>query len=112
MYFVFKEQLEDFQVEEVLAYVPSGVGDAWHLFIEKRGINTMDILDHLIKCLPIKREDIGIAGLKDKDGITRQRLTLYKRKIKQCGGEAQVLSVLGEKCQVLKAVWSDQPLMV
>ncbi|MBQ7074021.1 tRNA pseudouridine(13) synthase TruD [bacterium] len=26
----------------------------------------------------MSREEIGIAGLKDKDGITRQRMTVYK----------------------------------
>lgn len=61
MYFAFKDQLEDFRVEELLPYEPSGVGDAWHIFIEKRGLNTMDIIDHLIAHLPLKREDIGIA---------------------------------------------------
>lgn len=85
MYFTFKTHYEDFIVEELLDYSPSGIGDAWHLLIEKKGINTMDIVNHLLDLFPLKREDIGIAGLKDKDGITRQRLTLYKKRIKACG---------------------------
>ena len=80
MYFAFKDQYEDFIVEEKLDYTPNGIWDAWHLFIEKRGVNTMDIINHLISNLPLKREDIGIAGLKDKDGITRQRITIYKKR--------------------------------
>jgi tRNA pseudouridine synthase D (truD) len=44
----------------------------------------MDIISHLTSNLPLKREDIGIAGLKDKEGITRQRITIYKKKIKSC----------------------------
>ena len=84
MYFVFKEQIEDFIVEEVLEEVPYGDGESYYIFFEKRGINTMEVVEHLIQNLLLKREDIGIAGLKDKAGITRQRLSIYKKKIKQC----------------------------
>ena len=84
MHFVFKEQIGDFIVEEVLEEAPCGHGESYYIFFEKRGINTMEVVEHLIQNLPLKREDIGIAGLKDKAGITRQRLSIYKKKIKQC----------------------------
>lgn len=72
----------------------------------------MDIIDHLIAHLPLKREDIGIAWLKDKDGITRQRFTFYKRRVKSCGGEEKILALLSQKCQILKTTWHQEPLMV
>ena len=72
MYFTFKDQYEDFIVEEKLDYTPNGIWDAWHLFIEKKGMNTMDIISHLTSNLPLKREDIGIAGLKDKEGVDEE----------------------------------------
>ena len=112
MYFAFKTHYEDFIVEELLDYIPSGIGDAWHLLIEKKGINTMDIVNHLLDLFPLKREDIGIAGLKDKDGITRQRLTLYKKRIKTCGWESAILSALNQKCIILKKTRHETPLMV
>lgn len=112
MYFAFKDHYEDFIVEEKLDYTPNGIWDAWHLFIEKKGINTMDIISHLTSNLPLKREDIGIAGLKDKEGITRQRITIYKKKIKSCWGENAILSLLREKCTILKQSWHESPLMV
>lgn len=58
MYFAFKDQLEDFIVEELLEQQPSGHGDCLYLWIEKKGINTMDILQHLKEKLGIPREDL------------------------------------------------------
>ena len=84
MHFTFKEQIEDFIVEEVLEEAPCGHGESYYIFFEKREINTMEVVEHLIQNLPLKREDNGIAGLKDKAGITRQWLSIYKKKIKQC----------------------------
>ena len=112
MHFVFKEQIEDFIVEEVLEEVPYGDGESYYIFFEKRGINTMEVVEHLIQNLPLKREDIGIAGLKDKAGITRQRLSIYKKKIKQCWGIDQISHFLKQKVRLLSSSWHTEPLAV
>ena len=112
MHFVFKEQIEDFIVEEVLEEVPYGDGESYYIFFEKRGINTMEVVEHLIQNLPLKREDIGIAGLKDKAGITRQRLSIYKKKIKQCWGIDQISHFLKQKVRLLSSNWHTEPLAV
>lgn len=112
MHFVFKEQIEDFIVEEILEEVPCGYGESYYIFFEKRGTNTMEVVEHLIQNLPLKREDIGIAGLKDKAGITRQRLSIYKKKIKQCWGIDQISHFLKQKVRLLSSSWHTEPLAV
>ncbi|HVT79680.1 MAG TPA: tRNA pseudouridine(13) synthase TruD [Phycisphaerae bacterium] len=67
-----KQHLEDFQVEEVPLYEAKGVGTHCYLKIEKRGFSTMAAADILAKALGRKNKDIGYAGLKDKQAITRQ----------------------------------------
>ena len=112
MHFIFKEKIEDFIVEEVLEEVPCGHGESYYIFFEKRGINTMEVVEHLIQNLPLKREDIGIAGLKDKAGITRQWLSIYKKKIKQCWGIDRISHFLKQKVRLLSSSWHTEPLAV
>ena len=59
-------------VEEIPAYEPSGSGDHIFLWIEKRDVSGEHLLDHLSRCLKIQRDDIGMAGIKDRRAITRQ----------------------------------------
>lgn len=61
IHFTFKQQPEDFLVEEQLTTHPCGYGDFCYFWIEKRQHNTMDILQILTKHFPLQREDIGIA---------------------------------------------------
>jgi tRNA pseudouridine13 synthase len=67
-----KQQLSDFQVEEVPLYPAEGVGTHCYLLVEKRGFSTMAAADVLAKALGRRNIDIGYAGLKDKQAITRQ----------------------------------------
>ena len=67
-----KQILQDFVVDEVPLYKPDGVGTHCYLFVEKRGYSTMVAADILAKALGRRSFDIGYAGLKDKQAITRQ----------------------------------------
>lgn len=67
---------EDFRVEEVPAYEPSGDGEHLYLWIEKRDISADFLLRHLARTLDIHREEIGMAGIKDRRAVTRQWLSL------------------------------------
>ncbi len=71
---VFKQSPEDFEVEELPAYLPSGEAGAEHLFlwVEKRGVSTPDAAKRLCRALGLKERDISWAGLKDKQAVTRQ----------------------------------------
>ena len=63
---------EDFEVEEIPAYLPCGKGEHLFLWIEKRGVSAEQLLDHLADTLGVARDEIGCAGLKDRHAVSRQ----------------------------------------
>src|SRR4051812_18692935 len=67
---------EDFVVEEMPAYTPSGEGSHTYLFIEKRGLTTDDAATQICRALGLRREDAGVAGKKDGQAQTRQWVSL------------------------------------
>jgi len=69
---VIKRDPEDFVVEEVAAYEPSGEGDHLFLWIEKQDISAEALIKHLAQTLNVPAQDIGAAGMKDRRAITRQ----------------------------------------
>jgi tRNA pseudouridine13 synthase len=71
-----KEHYEDFLVEEIPAYAPSGEGDHVYFLIEKRGLSTSRAVRDLSRALGARPGAIGVAGMKDARGITRQMLSL------------------------------------
>jgi tRNA pseudouridine13 synthase len=66
---------EDFRVDEVPAYLPSGTGPHLYLRIEKRGRTTRDAVRTLSRALGVPDRDAGYAGMKDKDAVTTQWLS-------------------------------------
>ncbi len=71
-----KTHPEDFIVEEIPAYHPEGAGDHLFLWIEKKEISTDNLAKHLSQTLGISKRDIGKAGLKDKQSVSRQYLSI------------------------------------
>lgn len=67
---------EDFVVEEVPAYEPSGEGEHLYLWVEKRDVSHEQLLRHLAAVLNVSRNDIGSAGMKDRRAITRQYVSV------------------------------------
>src|SRR4029079_11091478 len=63
---------EDFVVEEIPAYLPSGRGE--HLFItfRKRGLTTPDAVRSLAQALGVDPNGAGYAGMKDRHAVTTQ----------------------------------------
>ena len=72
----FKRRVEDFEVEELPAYAPSGEGEHLFLWIEKRGLDARTLMRHLAESLAIDERDIGCAGLKDAVAVTRQLVSV------------------------------------
>jgi tRNA pseudouridine13 synthase len=66
---------EDFRVDELPAYLPSGAGPHLYLHVEKRGRNTRDVIRALARALGVAERDAGYAGLKDRAAITTQWLS-------------------------------------
>jgi tRNA pseudouridine13 synthase len=73
----FRERPEDFRVDEVPAYAPSGTGE--HLFVrfEKTGLNTRDAVDSLARALGSDPRQAGFAGLKDRHAVTTQWASFF-----------------------------------
>lgn len=63
---------EDFEVEEVPAYAPSGDGEHLFLWVQKRGIDTPTFARELAHALSLPEREVSYAGLKDKQAVTRQ----------------------------------------
>jgi tRNA pseudouridine13 synthase len=74
---VLKQREEDFLVDELPLYQPSGQGEHIMLFVEKRGLSTMYLVGLLARHFGVREGDIGYAGLKDKQAITRQHVTVH-----------------------------------
>ncbi len=74
---VLKRRDDDFLVEELPLIEPAGEGEHLHLFIEKQGLSTLDLVRIVAKHFGVSREAIGFAGLKDKRAITRQVISVH-----------------------------------
>src|SRR5690606_6499281 len=68
---------DDFIVEEMLGFEPSGQGEHLFLTIEKRGANTHWVAQQLARWAGIPEHAVGYAGLKDRHAVTRQAFTLH-----------------------------------
>jgi tRNA pseudouridine13 synthase len=75
----FKLVPEDFEVEELPAYAPSGEGEHLFLWVEKRGRDTREVVRALAQALGLPEGEIGVAGMKDRHAVTRQLLSVPAR---------------------------------
>ncbi len=73
---LLKAAPEDFEVEELPAYLPSGEGEHLFLWIEKRGRTTPEVIDSLAQALGVPSAAIGHAGMKDRQAVTRQWISV------------------------------------
>ena len=62
----------DFRVDEVPLIEPSGQGNHLWLEIEKTGANTDWVAAQLARVAGAPRREVGYAGLKDRNAVTRQ----------------------------------------
>jgi tRNA pseudouridine13 synthase len=63
---------EDFEVEEVPAYLPAGEGEHLFLWVEKVGRSSQEVALSLSSALSLSERDISYAGQKDRHAVTRQ----------------------------------------
>lgn len=108
--FSFKQKSQDFIVEEELPFQLSGKWDVFFVFFEKRNLNTMDIVNHICATCNISRLTLGIAWLKDKKAITKQRICIYKSALKKLGGEKVFLETISQKAKVINVDWNNEPI--
>ncbi|HZR10484.1 MAG TPA: tRNA pseudouridine(13) synthase TruD [Myxococcales bacterium] len=70
---------EDFLVEELPLYEPSGSGEHLYLTVEKRNRTTQEVAREIAQALGARERDVGTAGLKDKRAVTVQRISVATR---------------------------------
>jgi tRNA pseudouridine13 synthase len=73
----FKVQPEDFVVEELLGFEPSGEGEHCLLWVEKRNLDSNAAAARLADALGIRRRLVSHCGLKDRHAVTRQWFSLH-----------------------------------
>lgn len=67
-----RETPEDFRVEEVPAYLPSGSGAHTFVRVEKRLRTTEEVARDLARAAGVRSGDVGYAGRKDRVAVTTQ----------------------------------------
>ena len=78
---LFKASTDDFMVDEVLSFALSGHGEHQFLRIEKRGLNTQELVKRVAASVGKPVKQISYAGLKDRQALTTQWLSVH------CPGE-------------------------
>lgn len=102
----FREQPEDFRVDEIAGFEASGEGEHLLLDIEKRGLATPELVRRLARWAGIGDVGIGYAGLKDKHAVTTQRFTVHLPR-----REAPDLAALQDDAvKVLSHAWHQRKL--
>jgi tRNA pseudouridine13 synthase len=71
-----KNRPEDFFVQEIPIYEPSGEGEHVFAEIQKINLTTFDAINRIADALKISNRAIGYAGLKDARAITRQAFSI------------------------------------
>ncbi len=71
----FRAQPEDFRVDELSAFEPSGEGEHCYVRVRKRGLTTPEATRRLAAALGADPSQAGYAGLKDRHAVTTQWLS-------------------------------------
>ena len=74
---VIKQRPEDFFVQEIPLYEPSGEGEHVYCEIQKVGLPTFDAVQQIARGLNVSTRDVGYAGMKDARAISRQVLSIW-----------------------------------
>lgn len=71
---------EDFRVDEMLAFEPTGAGEHLLLRIEKENHNTEAVAQHLARSFDVPRVAVSFAGRKDRHAVTAQWFSVHTPK--------------------------------
>src|SRR5947209_17288734 len=67
-----KQRPEDFVVREGYRFESDPGGSVWVYRMDKQKVSTLQALERLSKEFAVRRRDLSICGLKDKQGRTEQ----------------------------------------
>ncbi|QNR96209.1 tRNA pseudouridine(13) synthase TruD [Stenotrophomonas sp. 169] len=97
---------EDFQVDELPAFEPTGEGEHLLLEIRKRGANTVHVATLLAKWAGLPEMAVSFAGMKDRHAVTTQRFSVHLPK-----RVAPDLALLAsDEVEVVSSTWHNRKL--
>ena len=73
----FRQCPEDFNVQEIIDFIPSGEGEHLLVQIAKRDQNTQWVAGLLAQLAKIERNAVGFCGLKDRFAVANQWFSLH-----------------------------------
>ncbi len=71
-----KASPDDFIVQEQLNFSLDGSGEHLYLYVRKCGLNTQDVVASVQRAMGVSSVDIGVAGMKDKQAVTDQWISV------------------------------------
>ncbi len=77
--FIFNPSSRDFIVDEIPLYEFTGEGEHLILHVRKKDMTTWEMVKAIARYCKIKERDIGYAGLKDKNAMTMQYISLLAK---------------------------------
>lgn len=101
---MFTKNSSDFVVSEIPLYPFSGEGEHLVLHVRKKDLTTWDMLQYISEVTGCKVRDFGYAGLKDKDGMTTQYISLHK------SFEAKLATFSHEKIKILDKTYHNNKI--
>ncbi|OQX75095.1 MAG: tRNA pseudouridine(13) synthase TruD [Campylobacteraceae bacterium 4484_4] len=100
----FSKNSKDFVVTEVPLYPCSGEGEHLYLTIRKKDLTTWGMLQILSEQTGVKMRDFGYAGLKDRDGMTIQQISMPRK------FEKMLATFSHEKIKILETAYHSNKL--
>lgn len=97
---------EDFFVEELPGFAPSGSGEHLLLTVEKRGMNTAFAAKRIAQWARVPEMGVSYAGLKDRHAVTRQRFSVHLPK--KVAPDLETLQA--QDLRVLEYAWHSRKL--
>lgn len=92
-----KVEPEDFQVEELPAYEPSGAGEHLYLWVRKRDVDTPQAARAIARAVGLTTDEVSYAGLKDRRAVTWQYFSV------PATAEPRLGAFADERIQILRS---------
>jgi tRNA pseudouridine13 synthase len=102
----FRTAPEDFRVDEIAGFAPTGEGEHLLLTVEKRGMNTAFAAKRIAAWAGIAEMGVGYAGLKDRHAVTTQRFSVHFPK----RVAPDLAPLQSEDLRVLESNWHNRKL--
>lgn len=96
----------DFVVSEIPLYSFSGSGEHLVMCVRKKDLTTWKMLEILSEQTGVKVRDFGYAGLKDKDGMTTQYISIHK------SNESKFDSFFHDKIKILSKTYHENKIKI